>query len=162
MNDTEYKDNPIYQRQILLSLCRLISLRLLHKGTILLLFATGALLSLLGKSQFAPYGIALIYLLLPTFIGNSTQETAKKENSAPLAYLCGKYHYSPSAFFSYRISFLLCSALLFCWHISLRTPLQLGRISLPLFYLAIHLALYPILSRLFFLLLHRKLMDGEL
>ncbi|MBQ9768549.1 MAG: hypothetical protein IJW37_10645 [Lachnospiraceae bacterium] len=163
MNENDRTRNSNNQRQILLSLCRLIALRQLHKGTVLLLFATGLLLSFLGHSQFAPYGIALIYLLLPTFIQNSAQENTKKENSdSPLALLCGKYHYSLSAFFSYRISFLACSILLFCWHMVLKTPLTLGNISLPLLYLAFHLALYPILARIRFLQFHRRLMDGDL
>ena len=157
---TQISNNP---RQVLLSLCRLIALRMLHKAAVLLLFGTGIFLSLTDHAQFAPYGIALIHLLLPTFIDNATPKNAKKENSAsPLALLCGKYHYSLSAFFSYRISFLVCSLLLFCWHFLSNTSLMAGRLSVPLLYLALHLALYPILSRIRFLRLHRKLMDGEL
>ena len=163
MNDTTPKQNAKLLRQSLLFLCRLISLRILHRGMVLFLLVTGVLLSLSGATQFAPYGIAIFYLLLPSFLQNAPTKHKEKENhDSPLSFLYEKYHYSPSSFFCYRIAFLLCSVLLFCWWLSLRTPLLFGGLSLPLLCLAIYLALYPLLSRILFFYFHWKLMNGGL
>ncbi|MGN1084405.1 MAG: hypothetical protein ACI4QX_05345 [Lachnospiraceae bacterium] len=163
MEPTESAHNSKKQQQVLLALCRFLSLRLLHGFMLILLFATGCTLSLLNRSQFAPYGIAVVCLILPSFISGSSGNPSKKENSdMPLATLCNRYHYSPVFVFSYRVSFLLCSLLLFFWHLIQNPVLSLWGISLPLLYLAVNLALYPILSRCLFWHFHRRLMSGRL
>jgi len=149
-------------RQALLLLCRFLTLRLLHKIMLVLLSATGLVLSLLDRTQFAPYGIAVICLLLPSFLCGASSHTEKKDGDAPLSDLYHRYRCSPVAFSSYRITFLLCSLLLLFWHFLQNTPLLLLGASLPLIYLAINLALYPLVSRLLFWYCHRRLMDGNL
>ncbi len=149
------------QRQALLFLCRFLALRLLHKVMLVLLSVTGLILSLLDRTQFAPYGIAILCLLLPSFICGSSSGTEKKGGDAPLSDLYDQYHCSPVAFFSYRITFLLCSFLLLFWHFLPNTPLLL-RASLPLIYLAINLGFYPVTSLFLFWYCHRRLMDGGL
>lgn len=163
MNTEEHTEQSKNQKQTLFSLCRFLSLRLMYRSMLILLFVTGIVLSLIHRAQFAPYGIAVVYLLLPSFINFSADTSAKKENNdTPLSILCNKYHYSPSALFSYRISYFLCSLLLFIWHLIQTPVLYLGGLSLPLFYLILNLALFPIISRILFWNLHHRLMEGRL
>lgn len=163
MEPEESTQNTKEQRQALLILCRFLSLRLLHRFMLILLSATGILLSLMNRPQFAPYGIAVLCLVLPPFINGSYANGPEKENSAaPLSVLYGRYRYSPAAFLSYRISFLLCSLLLFFWHFLQKPEFLLSGISLPLLYLAVVLAFYPVAGRLLFLYFHHRLMNGSL
>lgn len=163
MEPEESTQNTKEQRQALLLLCRFLSLRLLHRFMLILLSATGILLSLLARPQFAPYGIAVICLILPPFISGSYTNGSKKENgSTPLSVLYDRYHYSPIAFLSYRVSFLLCSLLLFCWSFLQNSELLLFSIPLPLLYLAVNFAFYPIASQLLFRYFHHRLMNGSL
>lgn len=150
------------QRQALLFLCRFLTLRLLHKIMLVLLSVTGLVLSLLDRTQFAPYGIAVLCLLLPSFICGASSDTGNRDSDAPLSGLYDRYHCSPSAFFSYHITFLLCSLLLLFWHFLQHTPLLVLGASLPLIYLAINLGLYPVMSLFLFWYCHRRLMDGGL
>lgn len=65
-------------RQALLFLCRFLALRLLHKVMLVLLSVTGLVLSFLDRTQFAPYGIAILCLLLPSFICGSSSGSEKR------------------------------------------------------------------------------------
>lgn len=163
MEPEESTQNTKEQRQVLLILCRYLSLRLLHRFMLILLSVTGILLSLINRPLFAPYGIAVLCLILPPFISGSYTSDSKKENGdTPLSVLYDRYHYSPIALLSYRVSFLLCSLLLFFWHFLQNPELLLFGISLPLLYLAVNLASYPIASRLLFRYFHHRLMSGSL
>ncbi len=163
MNDTENTPTANEQRKRLLALCRFLSAQLCYRFMLVLLTVTGLFLTLLGQSQFAPYGIALVCLLLPTFLTGSSQENTKKENSeVPLSGLYRRYHYSPSFFNAYRISLLLGMLLLFAWHQIQSVPVTLFGISVALLYLAVNLALYPVLGRILYVILHRRLMNGRL
>ena len=144
------------------TLCRFLAARLCYRFSLLLLFGTGIVLSLFQRSQFAPYGIALLCLLFPLYINSST-ERAKKENSdSVLSVLYKRYHYSPVSFLNYRRMQSLCILLLIVWH-SLQSPaITLGYISLPLLYAAILLAGYPVLSRILTFIFHRRLMSGTM
>lgn len=158
----EPSQNNKKQRQALFLLCRFLTLRLLHKIMLVLLFSTGLVLSFSDRTQFAPYGIAVICLLLPSFICGASSDTEKKGGDAPLSSLYHRYRCSHAAFFSYHITFLLCSLLLLCWHFLQKTPLLLLGASLPLIYLALNLAFYPLVSYVLFWYCHRRLMDGSL
>lgn len=163
MEPEESTQNTKEQRQALLLLCRFLSLRLLHRIMLILLSATGILLSLIARPQFAPYGIAVICLILPPFISGSYTDSSKKESgNTPLSVLYDRYRYSPIALLSYRVSFLLCSLLLFLWYFLQNSGLLLCGIPLPLLYFAFNLAFYPIASRLLFRYFHHRLMNGSL
>lgn len=151
------------ERRALLTLCRFLAFRLSYRFTLLLLTACGIFLSLMGKTYFAPYGIALIGLLLPSFLGGVSTDSTKKENTdVPLSFLYQRHHYSPSMHFCYRCSLLLCALLLLFWHLLQHPALSLCGLSLPLLCLVLSLAAPILLSRLLFLYFHRRLMDGVL
>ncbi len=161
MNDTVNTPSASEQRQRLHALCRFLSARICYRLMLILLSATGLILTVLGQSQFAPYVIALVCLILPSFLTGPSRENTKKENSEfPLSGLYRRYHYSPSAFTAYRISMLFCMLLLFVWHKVQATPITVCAISVPLLFLAINLFLYPILSRILYFIFHRRLMNG--
>ena len=163
MNDSHKTDASATQRQLLFALCRFLSARFSYRFMLLLTATTGVFLTLLGRTQFAPYGIALLCLILPSFLQDSVINRTQKENSDTLmSALYKRYHYSPVLFTTYRITLLLCALLLFTWHRILQVPLTLFNISIPLLYLVLCLALYPVLSRVFFFLLHRRLMNGSM
>lgn len=163
MNDIKNTTSASEQRQHLLVLCRFLSARICYRFMLLLLSVTGLFFTLSGRSQFAPYGIALVCLILPAFLTGSSSENTKKENSdSTLSVLYKRYHYSPSYFTAYRITLILCMLLLFVWHKIQLLPITLCGISVALLYLALSLALYPILSRILYLIFHRRLMNGIL
>jgi len=148
-------------QQPLLTLCRFLAVRMTYRFILLLLTATGILLTLLNRTQFAPYGIALFCLILPSFLNDSVRSAEKKENSdAPLSSLYRRYHYSPVLFNVYRITISICALLLLIWHKF--SALTVFEISVPLLYLALCLALVPILSRVLFLIFHHRLMNGAM
>lgn len=161
MNDTTKNSSASGQRQSLFTLCRFLSARFCYRFMIILSAAVGVLLTLCGQSLFAPYGISLVCLILPSFLSGSSANDAKKENNDnPLSVLYKRYHYSLSSFHAYRISLLLGMVLQLAWYITQKTPLTLWGVSVPLLFLAVNLFLYPILSRILFLILHRRLMNG--
>lgn len=163
MKYSETNDSSSVQRRQLFTLCRFLSLRLSYRFMLLLLSATGILLTVLGHSQFAPYGIALICLLLPSFLNNTEKKQKEKENSdLPLSALCKRYHYSPVMHSSYRITLTLCAFLLLVWHTIQNTPFKLFGISAPLLYLALGLILPVFLARILFVVFHRRLMNGSM
>lgn len=163
MAHSEANDTATAQRDRLLTLCRFLGIRLSHRIMLLLLTGTGLLLTILGKTQFAPYGIALICLLLPVFLSGAVKEPKEKENSdLALSALYKRYHYSPVMHSSYRITYVLCMLLMLVWHLTQATPLTLLGISVPLLYLALFPALSVILGRVLFFLFHRRLMSGIL
>ena len=162
MNDTENTLTATEQRKRLLALCRFLSARICYRFMLILLSVTGIILTVCGQSQFAPYGIALVCLILPAFLAGSSAETTKKENSDfPLSVLYRRYHYSPSVYNSYRISLILGMLLLFIWHQVQSVPVTLCGISAALLYLTVNLALYPVLSRILYVLFHCRLMNGR-
>ena len=163
MTHSEQNDTASAQRDRLFTLCRFLGIRLSYRIMLLLLSGTGLLLTVLGKSQFAPYGIALICLLLPIFLSGAEKEPKEKENSdLALSALFKRYHYSPVMYVSYRITYILCMLLLLIWHLTQATPLTLFGVSVPLLYLALGLALSVVLGRVLFFLFHRRLMNGIL
>lgn len=163
MNRTEKNDSSFMQRQQLFILCRFLAVRISYRFMLLLLSCSGLLLTTLGRTQFAPYGIALVGLLLPSFLSDAVKQSKEKENSdIPLSALYKRYHYSPVMYTSYRITLTLCMLLLFVWHKVQTIPISLFGISVPLLYLALALVLSPVLSRILFLIFHRRLMSGTL
>ena len=149
------------QRQPLLILCRFLAIRISYRFMLVLLSATGLILTIQQRTLFAPYGIALVCLILPAFLSDSVQK--KKENSdTPLSALYKRYHYSPITYVTNRIALLLCMLLLLSWHMLQHTPLTLFGISLPLLYLALCLILCPVLSRILFFIFHCRLMNGTM
>ena len=163
MTHSEHNDTASAQRDRLFTLCRFLGIRLSYRIMLLLLSGTGLLLTVLGKSQFAPYGIALICLLLPVFLSGAEKEPKEKENSdLALSALFKRYHYSPVMYVSYRITYILCMLLVLIWHLTQATPLTLFGVSVPLLYLALGLALSVVLGRVLFFLFHRRLMNGIL
>ena len=155
--------NALSQKQALRTLCSFLSVRFSYKFLLILLSVTGILFSLTGRTLFAPYGIALICLILPSFLNNSVHERKKEENSdIPLASLYQRYHYSPVTFSCYRITLFLAMLLLFIWHIIQPLELTYISLSLPLLYLVLLLALGSLLNLCFYLLFHRRLMNGTL
>ena len=153
----------LYQKQALRTLCRFLSVRFSYRFLLILLSATGILFSLTGRTLFAPYGIALLSLILPSFLSNSLQEQKKEENSdIPLASLYQRYHYSPVTFSCYRITLFLAMLLLFIWHMIQSPKLLFLSLSLPLLYLVLLLGLGSFLNLFFYLLFHRRLMSGTL
>lgn len=163
MTHSEQNDTASAQRDRLFTLCRFLGIRLSYRIMLLLLSGTGLLLTVLGKSQFAPYGIALICLLLPVFLSGAEKEPKEKENSdLALSALYMRYHYSPVMYVSYRITYILCMLLVLIWHLTQATPLTLFGVSVPLLYLALGLALSVVLGRILFFLFHRRLMNGIL
>lgn len=143
-------------------LCRFLAARMLYRFMLLLLSGTGIVLSLLKRSQFAPYGIALICLLLPIYLNSASEQTKKENSDTALPILYKRYHYSPVSFASYRRMLSLGILMLFLWYGLLRPSITLFGISLPLFYAALLLAGYPILSRILIFLFHRRLMNGTM
>jgi len=162
MNDIKHTPATYEQRQRLLALCRFLSVCFCYRFTLVLLAVTGLCFTLCGHSQFAPYGTALVCLILPVFLSGSQKNTKKENNDSPLSVLYRRYRYSPSVFSAYRISLLLCTLLLFVWHMVQPDPVTLFGISVALLYAVVTLALYPILSRVFYLLFHHRLMTGRL
>ena len=151
------------QRDRLFTLCRFLGVRLSYRIMLLLLAGAGLLLTVLGRSQFAPYGISLIGLILPAFLSNAVKEPKEKENSdRSLSALYKRYHYSPAMYDSYRITYILCMLLILMWHLTQNTPLTLFGVSVPLLYLAVGLALSAVLGRILFFIFHRRLMNGIL
>ena len=163
MNESRKNDASATQRRQLFALCRFLSARSSYRFLLVLMTATGILLTAFQRTQFAPYGIALLCLILPSFLQGSVKDSTQKENSdTHMTELYKRYHYSPVLFTSYRITLLLCLLLLLVWHRVQQTPLTLFGISVPLLYLALFLALYPILSRVLFFLFHHRLMNGTM
>ncbi len=163
MQRNTQKTQPQENRQQLLLLCRFLAASISCRIMLILLTGTGILFTLLHKTQFSPYGIALICLLLPSFLNGSAPSGTEKENSdRPLSVLFCRYHYSLSAFRGYRITLFVCMLLLAVWHKIQTPPLTLLGASLPLLYLALCLALSTILGRILFFLFHRRLMNGTL
>ena len=161
MNNGKISSSVHTQRQSLLILCRFLAMRISYRIMIILLSATGLFLSLRQTTLFAPYGIALVCLILPAFLGDSVPK--KKENSdTPFSALYKRYHYSPVTFVTNRITLLLCMLLLLAWHMLQHSPITLFGMSLPLFYLALCLILCPVLSRILFFIFHRRLMNGTM
>ena len=151
------------QKQLLFSLCRFLTLRAIRRISVGVLFGIGILLSFLGERRFAPYGTAMLCLLLPVFLEGNASAQKKENKDTVLSSLCTRYHSSLFSMFCYRISYLLCSFLLLFWHILTPTLLPFaGGLSLPLLLLVINLAAYPIASRILFCYFHNKLMAGEL
>jgi hypothetical protein len=151
------------QRQALFALCRFLSARITYRSMLVLLSVTGLLFTVLGQTQFAPYGIALLCLLLPSFLNDSVKANKKQENREfPLSALYKRYHYSPVAFTTYRITLLLCMLLLLIWHSTQIASSRFLGMSVPLVLLALFLALYPVLSRILLFVFHRRLMNGTL
>lgn len=163
MNRSEKNASASAHRQQLFTLCRFLAVRISYRFLLLLLSSTGLFLTVLGRTQFAPYGIALLCLLLPSFLNDAVKQDTEKENSdVSLSDLYKRHHYSPVMFTSYRITVTLCMLLLLAWHKLQATPLTLFGISVPLLYLVLSLALSPILSRVLFFRFHRRLMNGTM
>ena len=162
MNDIKNTPSAIEQRRQLHALCRFLSARICYRFMLILLSVTGLFFTLCGRSQFAPYGISLVCLILPTFLTGSSEIKKKENGDFPLSGLYRRYHYSPSVFNAYRVSLLLSMLLLFIWHQVQSVPLTFCGISLALLYLAVNLALYPVLNRLLCVIFHRRLMNGRL
>ena len=159
MNDIE--NTATEQRRRLFLLCRFLSARICYRFILTLLFVTGLFFTLCGQTQFAPYGISLVCLILPAFLTGASPETHTKENGDfPLSGLYRRYHYSPSVFTAYRISLLLGMFLLLVWHKVQSAPVTFFGLSIALLYLILNLALYPILSRILYIILHLRLMNG--
>jgi len=160
----EEQENAVSERnadQSLAGLCRFLAARFFSRFSVLLLFSTGIVLSLCHKSQFAPYGIPLMCLLLPLYLNSASEQTKKENSDSALSVLYKRYHYSPVSFSTYRRMHSLCILLLIVWH-SLQSPvLTLFGLSLPLLYAAILLAGYPVLSRILIFVFHRRLMNGS-
>ncbi len=150
-------------RQLLLTLCRFLAARLVYRFMLLLLSGTGILFSVLGRTQFAPYGICVVCLLLPSFLQDSLEKRTKQENNdSPLLYLYKRYRYSPVLFSCYRISLTLCAVLLLIWYLLQPGILKLFGLSVPLLCTVLCLALYPLVSRGLFLWFHHRMMNGIL
>lgn len=163
MKNSQTNDAAFQNRRLLFNLCRFLALRISYRFMLFLLTVTGLFLTVLSRTLFAPYGIALLCLLLPVFLSDSVKAQKETENSdTPLSVLYKRYHYSPVMLTTYRITLLLCMLLLFVWHKVQTLPILLFGISLPLLYLAFALALTPVLSRLLFFFFHRRLMNGSL
>ena len=161
MQTFDTTDFSAQKRRSLLTLCRFLALRTTYYTLLIMLTATGILLTALSLSQFAPYGIALLCLLLPSFLHDSLEKRAKKENSdSPLSFLYKRYHYSPVSYASYRISVTVGMLLLLPWHRLQNVPFTVFGISIPLLYLFLCLTLPLILSRILFLRFHHRLMNG--
>lgn len=163
MNAENSNEQSILQKQALRTLCRFLSVRYSYRFMLLLLFVTGIVLTATGTTFFAPYGISLLCLILPSFLNDTVQAHTKKENSdVPLPSLYKRYHYSPITYSCYRITMYLGMLLLLVWHKVQSPALTLFGLSLPLLYLALFLALVPVLGYVLYLLFHHKLMNGTL
>lgn len=163
MSFPESNDTASAQRRQLLTLCRFLGMRITYRLMLLLLSCTGVLLTLLGRTQFAPYGIALVCLLLPSFLSDAGKDQKEKENNdILLSALYKRYRYSPVMYTSYRITVTLCMLLLFVWHRVQVTPVKLFGISVPLLFVALCLGLSALLGRILYLIFHRRLMSGAL
>ena len=163
MNNQNRTDSSSDKRQSLLTLCRFISIRITYRVMLTVVFLAGVIMAVSGRSLFAPFGIALLCLLLPSYINGAATKPTKKENSdTPLHSLYKRYRYSPIAFSSYRTALTLGLFLLFLWHVIQSEPILLFGISLPLLILALCLALSPVLSGVLFFCFHHRLMSGLL
>lgn len=163
MRFSETNNTASAQHRQLLTLCRFLGMRVTYRLMLLLLSGTGLLLTLLGRTQFAPYGIALVCLLLPSFLSDAVEKQKEKENDdILLPALYKRYRYSPVMYTSYRITVTLCMLLLFVWHAVQTTPFTLFGISVPLLYVALCLGLSALLGRILYLFLHHRLMSGTL
>lgn len=163
MRFSEQNDTASKQRRQLLTLCRFLGIRITYRLMLLLLCGTGLLLTAFGRTQFAPFGIALVCLLLPSFLGDAVEKQKEKENDdILLPELYKRYRYSPSMYTSYRITVTLGMLLLFVWHVVQVTPFTLFGFSVPLLYTALCLALSALLGRILYLFFHRRLMGGTL
>lgn len=150
------------KRQELLVICRFLSLRTTHFLLAALLFLCGLLFSLEKDPQFPPYSIALFTIMVPFVLDAAIPEKEKKNSSSGLSVLADRCCYSPASAFHHRIAYYSCCVLLLLWHMLQKTPLEFCGISIPLLFLAIALAVYPVLSYLFYLLFHFRLMSGDL
>lgn len=151
------------ERQLLFTLCRFLAARFLYRFMLLLLSGIGILLSVLGRTQFAPYGICVVCLLLPSFLQDSLEKNKKKENSdSPLFHLYKRYRYSPVSFSGYRISLTICAVMSLIWYKLQPSALLLFGLSVPLLCTLLCLALYPLISRILFLWFHHRMMNGIL
>lgn len=162
MDQTKKRTDSSDNKQQLLLLCRFLGVRISCLIMAFLLSGTGIILTLFGKTQFAPYGLALICLLLPVFISGSSQDAKKENRDRPLSLLFRRYHYSLSSFTAYRITLWVCMLLLLIWHIIQAMPLTLFGFSVPLLFLALCLALTTISGRVLFFFFHHRLMNGTL
>ena len=163
MNAKNSHEPALLQKQALRTLCRFLSVRFSYRFLLLLLFVTGTALTVTGTTLFAPYGISLLCLLLPSFLNDTVEAHTKKENSdIPLPSLYKRYHYSPITYSCYRITIYLGMLLLLVWHKIQPPALTLWGLSLPLLYLALFLALIPVLGYVLYLRFHYKLMNGTL
>ena len=163
MNADSSNSQSILQKQALRSLCRFLSVQFSYRLMLLLLLVTGIVFSVTGSTYFAPYGIGLLCLILPSFLNDTVQKHTKKENSdLPLPSLYERYHYSPITYSCYRITVYLGMLLLLIWHKIQAPTFTLFGLSLPLLYLALFLALGPVLGYVLYLIFHRRLMNGTL
>ena len=89
MRFSEQNDTASKQRRQLLTLCRFLGIRITYRLMLLLLCGTGLLLTAFGRTQFAPFGIALVCLLLPSFLGDAVEK--QKEVSQKVAEIQKKY-----------------------------------------------------------------------
>lgn len=159
-NDT---GSSVQKRQSLLTLCRFLAVRFVYRTMLILPAVSGIFLAFTGRTQFAPFGIAFFCLLLPLFLNDTVANSAKKENNeSPLPSLYKRYRYSSVLFLSYRITLTLEMLLLLIWHKVQAEPVLLFGYSLPLLFIALCLALCPILGRVLFFRFHRRLMNGSL
>lgn len=147
-------------RQSLFLLCRFLSARFSYRFLLILLSATSVILSVTGYTQFAPYGISLLCLLLPSFLNPSETKQKKENNDTALSVLYQRYHYSPTAFSGYRITLAIGMLLLLVWHKVQNPVVSVFGMSLPLLYLVLCLAMYPLVSRILLFRFHRRLMNG--
>lgn len=163
MKAEKNNSQSVSQKQALRFLCRFLSVRFSYYFLLLLLLITGITLSFVYTTLFAPYGISLLCLILPSFLNDTVEARIKKENSeTPLPSLYKRYHYSPVTYSCYRITLCIGMLLLLIWH-KLQSPtLTLLGISIPLLYLAAFLALVPVLGYVLYLIFHHKLMNGTL
>lgn len=146
----------------LISICRFLSLRLTLYMLDLFLFVSGLLFSLNKDPQFTPYSIALITALIPFFLDAKIPEKEKKNSSSDLSVLSDRCCYSPISAFHHRIAYYSCCVLLLIWHLLQKIPIEFCGISLPLLFLALGLAVYPICTYILYLFFHHRLMSGDL
>ena len=104
-NDT---GSSAQKRQDLLTLCRFLAVRFVYRTMLVLPVVSGIFLAFAGRTQFAPFGIALVCLILPLFLNDAVTNSVKKENNeSSLSSLYQRYRYSSVLFLSYRITLTL-------------------------------------------------------
>ncbi|MBQ3029347.1 MAG: hypothetical protein IJD26_09710 [Lachnospiraceae bacterium] len=159
-NDT---GSSAQKHQSLLTLCRFLAVRFVYRTMLVLPVVSGFFLAFAGRTQFAPFGIALVCLILPLFLNDAVTSSVKKENNeSSLSSLYQRYRYSSVLFLSYRITLTLEMLLLLIWHKVQAEPVLLFGCSLPLLFIVLCLALCPLLGRILFFRFHRRLMSGSL